>query len=34
MKNFTCSGSGNIMNMDYLTENTFINSNKFINQSD
>lgn len=34
MKNFKCSGAGNIMNMDYLINNTFINSNKFINQSD
>lgn len=31
MKNFKCSGAGNVMNMDYLINNTFINSSKFIN---
>ena len=30
MKNFKCSGAGNVMNMDYLINNTFINSSKFI----
>ena len=33
MKHFTCSASGNIMNMDYLINNTFINSDKFNNSS-
>ena len=31
MKNFKCGGAGYTMNMDYLLENTFINSSKFIN---